>query len=115
MNLGWDSKLIATVGLELSPDNKRVARNMFLLKGIFTKEPVNIAAIKPFPDADKNIMLSISLAEGHKFCFANSTTDSDLLLCKNYKHHYMEERQIIFPTDCIYKDIKSEMSSLLVL
>jgi hypothetical protein len=99
VNLGWDGNLIASVGLELTPDNRRVARSMLLLKGTFTKEPVSIAANKLFPDADKNTMLSITLPQGHEFRFANGTTASDLLPCESFKHHYVKDQQIIFPTD----------------
>jgi hypothetical protein len=31
----WDGKLVATVGLEFTPDNRRVLRGQFLLHGLF--------------------------------------------------------------------------------
>ena len=47
-NFDWDGKPIATVGLEFTPDNRRVARGQFILHGLFTKEPVMIQASKLF-------------------------------------------------------------------
>ena len=43
VKLSWDGKMIATFGLELLPDNRRVFRSIFLLKDIFTMKPINIA------------------------------------------------------------------------
>jgi hypothetical protein len=42
--LDWDGNLVACIGLELSPDNKHVARSQFMLRGLPTKEPVEIQA-----------------------------------------------------------------------
>jgi hypothetical protein len=45
-NFDWDGKPIATVGLEFTPDNRRVARGHFILHGLFTK---NIEFLKTKP------------------------------------------------------------------
>jgi hypothetical protein len=55
LNFDWDGKLVATVGLEFTPDNRRVLRGQFLLHGVFTKEPVTLQASKLFPEADPAI------------------------------------------------------------
>jgi hypothetical protein len=98
-NFGWDGKAIAAIGLEFSPDNKKVARSHFLLRGSFTKEPVSFAANKLFPEADKDIMLHVTVPDGAEFRFPNGTTASDLVPCENFKHHFSKNQQIIFPTD----------------
>jgi hypothetical protein len=41
---GWTGKLVAGVGLELSPDNKQVRRGEFFLRGLPTKEFIEIQA-----------------------------------------------------------------------
>lgn len=82
-NFGWDGKAIAAIGLEFSPDNKKVARSHFLLRGSFTKEPVSFAANKLFPEADKDIMLHVTVPDGAEFRFPNGTTASDLVPCEN--------------------------------
>ena len=98
-NLGWDGKSVAAIGLELTPDNRRVKRSQFLLLGALSKEPVGLAANKLFPDADPAITLSITIPEGTAFRFNGGTMSSDLLPCESYKHFFAKAGNIIFPTD----------------
>ncbi len=58
-SLGWDGKSVAAIGLELTPDNRRVKRSQFLLLGALSREPVGLAANKLFPDADPAITMTI--------------------------------------------------------
>jgi hypothetical protein len=55
-SLGWDGKSVAAIGLELTPDNRRVKRSQFLLLGALSREPVGLAANKLFPEADPAIL-----------------------------------------------------------
>jgi hypothetical protein len=82
-SLDWDGRPSATIGLELSPDNRRVIRSRFLLLGQLTKEPVTVPANKLFPEADPNITMTITIPEGSNFRFNDGTTASDLLACEN--------------------------------
>jgi hypothetical protein len=95
----WDGRPVATVGLELSPDNRRVIRARLLLLGLFTKEPVTVPANKLFPDADPSITMSITVPDGAAFRFNDGTTASDLLACENFKHHFAKDGNVILPTD----------------
>ncbi len=87
-NFDWDGKPIATVGLEFTPDNRRVARGQFILHGLFTKEPVMLQASKLFPEADPDITLTVVIPDGREFRFNGGTLGSDLLACENFKHHF---------------------------
>jgi hypothetical protein len=98
-NLGWDGKSVAAIGLELTPDNRRVKRSQFLLLGTLSKEPVGFAANKLFPDADPAITMSITIPEGTAFRFNGGTMSSDLLPCESFKHFFAKAGNIIFPTD----------------
>jgi len=98
-SLDWDGRPSATIGLELSPDNRRVIRARFLLLGQLTKEPVTVPANKLFPEADPNITMTITIPEGSNFRFNDGTTASDLLACENYKHHFAKGNSVILPTD----------------
>lgn len=99
LNLGWSGNHIATVGLDLSPDNRRVVRGRYLLAGPLTKEPVSIQAAKLFPTADPAIMLVIYIPDGAEFRFHSGNLGSDLLPCESYKHHFSKGESVIFPTD----------------
>jgi hypothetical protein len=60
-SLGWDGKSVAAIGLELTPDNRRVKRSQFLLLGALSREPVGLAANKLFPDADPAITMTTTI------------------------------------------------------
>jgi hypothetical protein len=95
----WDGKLVATVGLEFTPDNRRVLRGQFLLHGLLTKEPVTLQASKLFPEADPAITMTVFIPDGREFRFNGGSLSSDLMACENFKHHFSKEDRIIFPTD----------------
>jgi hypothetical protein len=98
-SLGWDGKSVAAVGLELTPDNRRVKRSQFLLLGARSREPVGLAANKLFPEADPAITMTITIPEGSAFRFNGGTMSSDLLPCESYKIFFAKAGNIIFPTD----------------
>lgn len=99
LNLGWDSKPVAAVGLELSPDNRHVVRGQFILQGPLTREQVSLQACKLFTEADPAIMMTITIPDGATFLFNSGTLSSDLLPGEAYKHHYSKGANIILPTD----------------
>ncbi len=94
-----DGKHVATVGLEITPDNRRVNRGQFLFHGVFTKETVTLQASKLFPEADPAINLTVFIPDGREFRFNGGSLGSDLLGCENFKHHFSKDDRIIFPTD----------------
>jgi hypothetical protein len=98
-SLEWDGKSVAAVGLELTPDNRRVKRSQFLLLGALSREPVGLAANKLFPDADPAITMMITIPEGSTFRFNGGSMSSDLLPCESYKIFFAKAGSIIFPTD----------------
>jgi hypothetical protein len=98
-SLGWDGKSVAAIGLELTPDNRRVKRSQFLLLGALSREPVGLAANKLFPEADPAITMTITIPEGSAFRFNGGTMSSDLLPCESYKIFFAKAGNIIFPTD----------------
>lgn len=99
LNIGWDSKLVAAVGLELSPDNKRITRGQFLLRGPLSREPVSLQACKLFPSVDPAITLTIHIPDGASFLFNSGTLCSDYLPLEDFKHHYSKGNTVILPTD----------------
>jgi hypothetical protein len=98
-SLEWDGKSVAAVGLELTPDNRRVKRSQFLLLGALSREPVGLAANKLFPDADPAITMMITIPEGSTFRFNGGSMSSDLLPCESYKIFFAKAGNIIFPTE----------------
>jgi hypothetical protein len=98
-SLGWGGKSVASVGLELTPHNRRVKRSQFLLLGALSREPVGLAANKLFPEADPAITMTITIPEGSAFRFNGGTMSSDLLPCESYKIFFAKAGNIIFPTN----------------
>jgi hypothetical protein len=98
-SLGWDGKSVAAVGLELTPDNRRVKRSQFLLLGALSRELVGLAANKLFPEADPAITMTITIPEGSAFRINIGTMSSDLLPCESYKIFFAKVGNIIFPSD----------------
>ena len=43
---GWDGKLMAGIGLELTPDNTAVARGQLIMRGKLSEEPATFQAAK---------------------------------------------------------------------
>ena len=105
LDLGWTGNLIATVGLELSADNRRIQRSHFMLLGPLTRNPINIQASKLFPAADPSITLTITMPDSGEFRFRGGTLSSDILPAEGYKHHYSKAGNIIFPTDWLLNNI----------
>lgn len=99
LNIGWDSKLVAAIGLELSPDNHRIIRGQFMLQGPLTKEPVSLQACKLFPAVDSSITLTIHIPDSVQFAFNSGTLCSDYLQMELYKHHYSKDGAHILATD----------------
>jgi hypothetical protein len=92
IDLGWTGKLVAGVGLELSPDNKQVRRGEFFLRGLPTKEFVEIQASNLWSTASNDITLTLSIPDAGHFRFSSGT-----LACENFRHSFAKAGNIITP------------------
>jgi len=98
--LGWDaSSLVAGIGLELSPDNRRVIRGQFFLRGQLERETITLQANNLWPAADAEVKMHITMPDGYTFRFNSGTLCSDMVACEDYKHYFTRGDNIIPPTD----------------
>jgi hypothetical protein len=97
--LGWKGELVAGIGLELSPDNRRVHRGEFFLRGLPIKDPVEIAAKDLWPAAADDIKLSIQLPDAGTFSFVSGTLASEYVSGENFRYSFRKGANAIVPTD----------------
>lgn len=98
--LGWDgSTPVATIGLELSPDNKRILRAQFILRGNLGGDMITRPAGAIWGDAAKEVTLKIEVPAGGRFHFNNGTLASDPLACEEAKFYFMRGDNVVPPTD----------------
>ena len=77
--LGWNaSQLGGGVIIELSPDNRHVARCKFFLRGPIAEEGISVQAAKCWPTADEDIVLHFKFPSGDKFTFSSGRTERAL-------------------------------------
>jgi len=99
-NLGWDTVTpVAAVGLELSADNRHVARAQFLLRGNLREEAASKPANKIWASATEGVNLKIEIPDGGAFAFRNGTLTSDFLSCEETKFFFCKGQEPILPTD----------------
>ncbi len=97
IDLGWDGRLTAGVGLELSPDNKQVRRGEFFLRGLPTKELIDIQANNLWSSAGKDVTLTISMPDAGLFRFSSGTLASDYLTGESFRHSFAKAGNVITP------------------
>ncbi len=97
--LDWAGNLVACIGLELSPDNKHVARSQFMLRGLPTKEPIEIQANNLWASAQPGTMLSITIPDGRAFIFTGGTLASDYVAGEDFPHSFSRDGATIIPTE----------------
>ncbi len=97
--LEWDGNFTACIGIELSPDNKHVARSEFMLRGLPTKEPVEIQANNLWASAGPDVKLTIHIPDGGIFKFAGGTLASDYVAGEDVRHSFTKGGNIIVPTE----------------
>jgi hypothetical protein len=97
--LDWDGNLVACIGLELSPDNKHVARSQFMLRGLPTKEPVEIQANNLWTSAQPGTKLSITIPDGKAFIFTGGTLASDYVAGEDFTYSFSKDGSTIVPTE----------------
>ena len=96
---GWDGELVVSVGLELSPDNRRVARGQVVMRGALSKEPAILQAHKLWETADKEVAAHITFPQAAEFDFANGTLTSEYLTSAGIKVVISKNDQVVMPTD----------------
>lgn len=96
---GWDGETVACIGLELSPDNRRVVRGQFMIRGPLARDPVVLQAAKLWEKADKEATVTITFPQGAEFSFDTSTLTSDYLDGAAVKMAISKQDQIVLPTN----------------
>jgi hypothetical protein len=97
IDLGWTGKLVAGIGLELSPDNKQVRRGEFFLRGLPTKEFIEIKANNLWNTASQDITLTLSIPDAGHFRFSSGTLAWEYVACENFRHSFAKAGNIITP------------------
>jgi hypothetical protein len=97
--LDWDGNFSACIGLELSPDNNHVARSEFMLRGVPTKEPVEIQADNLWATARPGVKLTIHIPDGSAFKFTGGTLASDFVAAEDFHHTFTKDGNVIVPTE----------------
>ena len=98
--LGWDGTTpVATIGLELAPDNKSVRRAQFLLRGQLCSEPVSRSAAAIWGEGVKDLTLKADVPDGSRFHFNNGTLASDPLACEEMKFYFTKAGEVVPPTE----------------
>jgi hypothetical protein len=96
---GWDGRLVAGVGLELSPDNLRVTRGQFFMRGQLSVEPGEFQANKLWERASKDISVTMIFPHAAEFDFANGSMASDYLEGDAVKIKCYRDGQEVPPAD----------------
>ena len=96
---GWDGKLAASIGLELSPDNLSVTRGQLIMRGKLSDEPAVIQACKLWEAADKEAVVSLTLPHAAEFDFAGGKMHSEYLTSEGIKMAVAKGDRPILPTD----------------
>lgn len=96
---GWKGAPVAGVGLELAPDNRKVLRGQFYLRGRLSSDPVIVQASKLWEKTAKDITAHFTLPEGGAFDFAGGTLASEYLSSENVPLACAKGQQVLLPTD----------------
>jgi len=97
--LDWDGNLAACIGLELSPDNNHIARSEFMLRGLATKDPVEIQANNLWSTAQPDVKLTITIPDGAAFKFTSGNLASDYVAAEDVRHSFSKNGTAIVPTE----------------
>jgi hypothetical protein len=76
---GWDGKLVAGVGLELSNDNRTVRAGQFFIRGQLSEDQGEIQASKLWSKAAKDALVKFRFPHGGEFDFSGGTLASDYM------------------------------------
>jgi hypothetical protein len=99
-NLGWDGvNPVATIGLELSPDNRHVQRAQLVIRGQLAADPIVRSAATIWPKVGKDVTLRIDVPDASRFQFASGGTASNYLACEEAKFRFLKGDQPVLPAD----------------
>jgi hypothetical protein len=96
---GWDSRTVAGVGLELSPDNSQVLRGQFYMRGHLSVEHGEFQANKLWEQASKDVLVTMHFPQAAEFDFTNESLASDYLSSDVVKINCSREGQEIPESD----------------
>jgi len=96
---GWDGGVMAGIGLELSPDNKSVARGQVVMRGLLSAEAASIQAFKLWESADKEVTIDITFPNAAEFDFASGRMTSEYLPSEGIRVVASKDGRPILPTD----------------
>jgi len=96
---GWDGQLVASIGLELAPDNLSVARGQLVMRGKLCGEPAVFQASKLWESADKEAAVSFTFPHAAEFDFAGGSMHSEYLASEGIKMAISKGDRLILPTD----------------
>lgn len=72
--MNWNGKVVGTILMELSNDNRNVESARFELHGSISDAPITVPAKKIWEDADESTSVAFKLPPGGKFKFPNGLT-----------------------------------------
>ena len=98
-NLGWHGELVAGIALELAPDNNSVLRGEFFLRGIPSKDSIQITASDLWKTANADVTLSITLPEADRFKFNSGTLVSEYVAGEDYNYFFKKGNNILVPSE----------------
>jgi hypothetical protein len=102
---GWDGKKCCCIGLTLSPDNARVDRGVFLVRGNL-EEKLNIEASRIWPGAKENVMLVMRFTDSGIFTFSEGDLGSDLVQQEAVEHGFYATTEGQNPTVILEADFE---------
>jgi len=97
--INWHGERGAGVAVELSADNRHVARAQFFMRGVLSAQPGTFAASKMWERADKAVNVSITFPSGDAFNFSNGSLASDYVPGEAVKIACSKNGEVVLPTD----------------
>ena len=105
---GWDGlSKCCSIGLALSPDNRRVEQGALLVRGIL-EDKLSIEANRIWGDASNGVGLVLKLKSGELFTFSEGDLSSDIIDQGQVDHGFYKLRDGAGPTPILEEDYKDE-------
>lgn len=98
-NLGWKGQLVAGIGIELTPDNSHISRGEFFLRGVPTKDFVDINATDLWPTATEGTILSVMVPDTNMFRFSSGTLVSEYVHSEHYRFFFKRGSNTLVPSE----------------
>ena len=104
----WDGfSKCCSVGLALSPDNRRVEKGVLLVRGNLD-EKLTIEANKIWPEAKSGVGLVLKLRAGELFTFSEGDLGSDIVDQAQVEHGFYKHVEGTTPTPILDADHREE-------